>query len=69
VGFIAFSSHALTAIAPWSNGSFTFSTLTLIGIKVKTVGSGLTCYWKGGGTGGGIVLAVSNGQAHRGYRQ
>jgi hypothetical protein len=52
---------ALTAIAPWSNGSFTLNTLTLMGVRVKTSGAGLTCYWKGGGTGGSIVLAVTNG--------
>jgi hypothetical protein len=52
---------ALTATTPWSNGSFTLNTLTLMGVKVKTVGSGLTCYWKGAGTGGSVQLAVSNG--------
>lgn len=52
---------ALTATTPWSNGSFTLTTLTLMGIKVKTVGSGLTCYWKGAGTGGSVTLSITNG--------
>jgi hypothetical protein len=54
---------ALTATTPWSNGNFTLTTLTLMGVKVKTVGSGLTCYWKGSGTGGSITMSVSNGAA------
>jgi hypothetical protein len=54
---------ALTAIVPWANGNFTTRTLTLNGVKVKTVGASLTCYWKGAGTGGSIALALSNGAA------
>lgn len=56
-----FGTTALTATTPWSNGSFTINSLTLSGIKVKTVGASLTCYWKGSGTGGSVTLAVSNG--------
>lgn len=52
---------ALTATTPWANGSFTLNTLTLMGVKVKTVGAGLTCYWKGAGTGGSVTLATTNG--------
>jgi len=54
---------ALTATTPWYNGNFTYQTLTLSGVKVKTVGSGLTCYWKGAGTGGSIALSLANGTA------
>jgi hypothetical protein len=54
---------ALNAITPWANGTFTTRTLTLAGVRVQTVGSGLTCYWKGAGTGGSISLSITNGSA------